>query len=265
MPLTVLDLDCYAAYLRSRNASDSTTEARLRFARRTLERWPDPATIGPYDVAGYLGDPDFSTWTRATYFGHFRSLFSWMVSTGLLEVNPTTELRRPSSPSGRPRPLSVVDARRAQAAATGTTYAMLMLGMLEGLRAHEAAKIHSDDVSAEGLFVRGKGGRDAVLPTHPEILRLAEERSGYWFPGVGGRGHVESDTVSLRITKLFTSLGISGSFHRCRHYYGTSLLRAGVNIRVVQELMRHASLATTAAYLGVGEDEKTAAILALAA
>jgi integrase len=141
---------------------------------------------------------------------------------------------------------------------------MLMLGMLEGLRAHEVAKLHSDDVSAEGLWVRGKGGREAVLPTHPEILRLSEERSGYWFPGLGS-GHVQSDTVSLRISKLFASLGITGSFHRCRHYYGTSLLRAGVNLRVVQELMRHASLATTAAYLGVDENEKQAAIHSLVA
>jgi Phage integrase family len=43
--------------------------------------------------------------------------------------------------------------------------------------------------------------------------------------------------------------------HRCRHVYATRLLRSGVNIRVVQQLMRHASLQTTAAYTAVDEDE----------
>lgn len=255
----------YELHLRARGVSPRTLESRLAFADRFLAQHPDPAAITPLDVVAYLGSPAYSAWTRATYFGHLRSLFGWMLAAGMIAADPTADLRRPATPGGRPRPLSVYDARRAQTAASGDTYALLILGMYEGLRAHEAAKIHSDDVSAEGLYVKGKGGRESVLPTHPEVLRLAADRSGYWFPGVGGVGHIESDTVSLRVSKLFASLGISGSFHRCRHYYGTSLLRAGVNLRVVQELMRHASLATTAAYLGVDEDEKQAAILSLVA
>ena len=58
---------------------------------------------------------------------------------------------------------------------------------------------------------------------------------------------------------------IEGSIHRCRHYFGTELLRAGVSVRVIQTLMRHESLATTANYLGVDEDERVAAVRALAA
>ena len=65
--------------------------------------------------------------------------------------------------------------------------------------------------------------------------------------------------------KLFTALGISGSIHRVRHVYGTRLLRAGVNIRVVQKLMRHSSLATTATYTAVDESEMRSAIETLRA
>lgn len=118
-------------------------------------------------------------------------------------------------------------------------------------------------MSQTHLQVIGKGGRTAVLPTHPAIWKAAQRHDGYWFPSRGG--HVSALTVSLRVSRVFWAIGVEGSFHRCRHYYGTSLLRAGVNIRVVQELMRHASLATTAAYLGVDQEEKQAAILALGA
>jgi integrase/recombinase XerD len=59
----------------------------------------------------------------------------------------------------------------------------------------------------------------------------------------------------------FRELGIEErSIHRARHTFGNALGRAGVNVRVVKELMRHQSLETTAIYLGVDEDEKSAAI-----
>jgi integrase/recombinase XerD len=62
------------------------------------------------------------------------------------------------------------------------------------------------------------------------------------------------------VSRHFHRLGIDGSSHRNRHLYGTELLRNGVNIRVVQELMRHADMATTVRYLGVDEEDKYKAI-----
>ena len=67
--------------------------------------------------------------------------------------------------------------------------------------------------------------------------------------------------LSCRVTEHFRDHGVTeGSFHRCRHTFATRLLQAGVNLRVVQTLMRHDSLSTTAAYLGVLEDERSAAV-----
>ena len=48
-----------------------------------------------------------------------------------------------------------------------------------------------------------------------------------------------------------------------RHFYGTELVRAGVNLRIVQTLMRHESLATTAIYTDVNQDQQRAGIAAL--
>lgn len=261
------NLAAYDTWMRGRNASASTRAQRVKFARRALLMWPDLGAVTERQVVDYLGRPELtSAWSRAAYMNHLRSLFAWAIDHELADVDPTARLVRPRSPRQQPRPLTLLEVRRAQAAAGPDVAAMLALGLLAGLRAHEAAKINSDDVTETGLYVRGKGGHEAILPTHPTLWVIAQTRGpGYWFPGQGGRPHIGSATLSMKVTKVFEPLGIVGSFHRCRHYFGTSLLRSGVNIRVVQELMRHASLATTAAYLGVDESEKSAAVLGLVA
>jgi len=116
------------------------------------------------------------------------------------------------------------------------------------------------------LFVTGKGGQEATVPTHPDLWLLAGSypATGYWFPSPSG-GHILAGTVGIRVGRLFRRHGIEGSIHRTRHTYGTRLLRSGANIRVVQTLLRHASLATTEMYTAVDEDERRAAVCLLRA
>lgn len=60
---------------------------------------------------------------------------------------------------------------------------------------------------------------------------------------------------------LFREVGIpTGSIYLARHSYATTLLRSGTNIRVVQRLLRHSDLSTTAIYTAVDEDEMRAAV-----
>jgi len=86
---------------------------------------------------------------------------------------------------------------------------------------------------------------------------------GFWFPAQ--RGHVDATAISSKVTAHFRRHRIEGCYHRCRHTYGTGLLQAGLNLRIVQTLMRHESLTSTAAYLAVDEDERAAAIRLLVA
>ena len=73
-----------------------------------------------------------------------------------------------------------------------------------------------------------------------------------------------SRSISTITTRLFKGLGIEGSIHRCRHWFGTSILRSsGGNLRVAQELLRHASPASTAVYTLIDGTERSAAVLAL--
>ena len=72
--------------------------------------------------------------------------------------------------------------------------------------------------------------------------------------------------IENQLPAHFRGLGIeAGADHRLRHSYGTSLERAGVRPRIIQELMRHQSLETTMRYLAVDDDEKRAGIALLVA
>lgn len=176
-------------------------------------------------------------------------------------------MRRPKAGRNLPRPLTDVQVREVLDTATGRTRAYVLLGLLAGLRAHEVAKIAGQDVSRESIYVLGKGGQSAYVPTHPVLWELAQEypQRGWWFPSPRTDGPVTPSAVSLAVGKLFRRLGIEGSHHRLRHTYGTRLLRAGANVRVVQTLMRHESLMSTQVYTAVTDDERSEAILRMAA
>lgn len=80
---------------------------------------------------------------------------------------------------------------------------------------------------------------------------------GYWFGG--GRGLTRS-AVWRNMHTALTRVGSTATPHQVRHFYGTSLLDSGANIRVVQELMRHAKLSTTEIYTQVRPTDLRAAI-----
>lgn len=260
-------LDRYEQYLADHDFAQETIRARLRFAR---ERWTQWGTwdVPASELSAYLRGVSVSGWTRATYFNHLRSLYGWLEEDGLVTPNPTTTLRRPPSPKAHPTPLSEDELTRALEAAPADVRAWLMLGYLAGLRRFEIAKFRGEDITERHITVMGKGGREWTLPTHPLLWELAQHypRRGYWFPSPMHARQglpVTANAVGTRIGKHFRALGISGATHRTRHAFGTHLLRSGANLRVIQELMRHESLATTAGYLGVDEAEKATAVQGL--
>jgi integrase/recombinase XerD len=248
-----------------RRLSARTIEQRASFAEARMRQW-GTWDVSPDQLRGYLSA--YAGHTLRTYFDHFRALYAWLVSSGRMDASPLDELKRPPTPKPKPRPLSRDDARRALMMADGDLRSYLMLGRFAGLRAHEIAKFSGEDIDAEALYVFGKGGQAAIIPTHPALWELAQNypRVGHWFPSErSATGHVTAHAVTMRVSRHFDRLGIDGSSHRNRHLYGTELLRAGANLRVVQELMRHADLATTVRYLGVDQEEKVAAIRRLIA
>lgn len=255
----------YAEWMRSWGASDRTIDARVTMARSRIKAWG----LGGFtaeNIQTFLARPNLKKWTRSTYHAHLKDICTWLVATGRMDRNPMDDVRKPSRPQARPRPLTELEVARVLSVVEGPTRDWILLALFAGLRVSEIAKIRGEDVHEDGIFVHGKGDKSEVLPCHEILWEAAQRypRHGYWFPGTED-GHVRSQHVSLVVGKLFTALGIDGSIHRARHVYGTRLLRAGVNIRTVQKLMRHSNLDTTANYTAVDEDELRAAINLLGA
>ena len=258
-------LDDYAEWMRSWGASERTIEARLTMARSRIRAWG----LGGFtaeNVQAFLARPGLKNWTRSTYHAHLTDICAWLAATGRLADNPMPDVRKPRRPKGKPRPLSELEVARVLSVAEGRVRDWILLALLAGLRASEIAKIRGEDVTADGIYVHGKGDKAEVLPCHEALWNIAQQypRQGYWFPG-NDDGHMRSQQVSLIVGRFFDALGIEGSIHRVRHVYGTRLMRAGVNIRTVQKLMRHSNLDTTANYTAVDEDELRAAINLLGA
>jgi integrase/recombinase XerD len=265
LPSTPRILGDFEVWLNSWGAAATTREVRLRVLRSLLREHEDILAVTEADLVAWLGRPELATWTRHSYRAHVRSLFGWMRSTGRRPDDPTLDLRGIRRPADMPRPLTQEQVSAALSAAEGHLHMFLLLGLYAGLRAHEVAKIRGEDVTAEAIYVLGKGGKSASIPTHPLIWQAARTypARGWWFPTWSRTGHITGSRVGGVSRELFRPLGIEGAHHRCRHTYGTSLLRAGNNIRVVQELMRHSSLATTERYLLVEEQERVRAIASI--
>lgn len=147
---------------------------------------------------------------------------------------------------------------------------MILLAAYQGLRVHEIAKLRGEDVDLESmaLYVVGKGNKPAVLPLHPEVAGFAAEGRfpavGWWFPAYGRPGPIQSAAVSKAIHDTMRRAGFEAKPHQLRHWYGTTLVRNGADLRTVQELMRHASLATTQIYTESSDQQKRRAIDSLA-
>jgi len=95
----------------------------------------------------------------------------------VLAVDPMARMRRPHVAQGKPRPLTPAQVDLLLTASRGNRNAnvgaWLTLGLYAGLRAHEIAKIRGEDVTEDTIYVRGKGGVDAEIPTHPVVWALA--------------------------------------------------------------------------------------------
>ncbi|OHD87533.1 tyrosine-type recombinase/integrase [Sulfuricurvum sp. RIFCSPLOWO2_12_FULL_43_24] len=132
-------------------------------------------------------------------------------------------------------------------------YALLLFLYATGVRVSECLMVEEGDIEGEWLRIRhGKGEKERYVPIAPEALkalRVYQEscpyrRSHLW---LNYRGESLSRISAFKITQKY--LGVSP--HALRHSYATALILGGADLRVVQELLGHASLLTTQIYTHV--------------
>jgi len=268
-----------------RGLSDNTVQAYRRDLRRYgefLERRgvADASDVGDEDVAAFVARVSSSTHGDGRAYrptsvvralSSVRSFHRFLVREGRADADPTTGVVRPRLPRSLPRPLSVDDVGRLLAAPridtdTGVRdRAVLETMYAAGLRVSELVGLDVDDVDLEDGAVRvlGKGGveRDVPLGRYAREaiaaylsrarpgLASARSRSALFLNQRGGgrlsrqacwnliRDHARAAGIRVRVTP-----------HTLRHSFATHLLDGGADVRVVQELLGHASVATTQVY-----------------
>lgn len=264
-------LQLWVQAMRADGLSERTVSERPAIVRRAAAAvGGDPLHLNTEQIVSYLSATQ-TAGTRQTYYSALRSWHTWLLARGLREDDPMACLRRPRAPRRHPHPVATGHLERLLTSGIrGRTRTAVLLCSYQGLRVHEAAKIRGEDVDliAGTLRVVGKGGTDEILPLHPLVAAEAAKypRRGYWFPSHTRPGHpVRRESLSAVISRAMRRAGIPGSAHALRHWYATELIRAGANVRVVQTLMRHASLATTALYTEIDADQQRAALTLLPA
>ncbi|GAC70709.1 tyrosine-type recombinase/integrase [Gordonia soli] len=237
-----------------------------RFAN-TMGVSPSEATMD--DLVEWLASgEDWSPGTRNTYYRAMRAWFLWLQRTGHRIDNPMINITSPRVPRAEPKPLSDDNLRRVLAVRMHKrTRVMIILYALVGMRCAEIAKIRGEnfDLVERTVTFTGKGGVKSTLPLHPLVVDVAwmMPREGWWFPTNSSRpegGHIRGKSVGHIIKQAIVRAGAQGSAHSLRHWFGTALVDSGVDLRTTQELMRHASLATTAKYTKVKDQRKVEGI-----
>ena len=131
-----------------------------------------------------------------------------------------------------------------------------------GMRRSELGNLKVEDTNLDKnrLYVRrGKGDKDRVIPIHTDLA----ERLTRLVEGKAGDDRVFGllpRSIGNKFREWSKSAGVDLHTHSFRHYFATTLVEKGANIKVVQELLGHTSLATTQVYLSVKADHLEDAI-----
>jgi integrase len=252
-------IDAYLAHLTNLGYPESTIETYRVPLQRVDRELPHGLLAEPAELAGWLAG--HASWaTRSLYRTALRGFYQWAVATKQLSTDPSTALPRVKRRRRRPRPTTHDQTRLILTEAAEPVRSWSRWMAYGGLRCIEIAALQlPDDVTEETIYVQGKGGKERIVPTHPDLWTDAITRQ----PGPLGGG-LSRQKISGACNREYARLGLKGvTAHRLRHWYGTYVQRAGGNARVTQELLGHADLATTQIYTAVDLDAMREAVLGL--
>lgn len=243
------------------------------------------ATAGPSDLSAYmraLADAGMATRTQARRLSCLRQFYGFVYAEGWRRDDPTSRLDSPRLGRVLPKVLGEadVDALLAAARALAPPQGVMMTALLEllyatGLRVSELVGLPYAAVARDPdmMVVRGKGDKERLVPLSDPARRavkdwlvvraerLGKKKASRWlFPGPGKSGHLTRSAFARHLLRVGMTAGIDPrrlSPHVLRHAFATHLLAHGADLRVVQELLGHADIATTEIYTHVLDEPKT--------
>jgi integrase/recombinase XerD len=254
-------------------------------ARGTADDWargPDAAVryLAARTRRGRPTDPGLAPTSLRRRAAAIRGFYRFAFGEGLIDLDIAAHLDLPRMPRLLPETLSVSEVEQLLDAAGSDEAndprlrerALLELLYAAGLRVTEALRLDLEDLSLDGAFVRviGKGDKERLVPIGEVailVLRtwlegqraaimakhhVAAVRGGPVFVGDRGR-RLARQQAWAGVKRAAAAAGLSDriSPHTLRHSFATHLLEGGADLRIVQELLGHASISTTQLYTHV--------------
>jgi integrase/recombinase XerD len=266
------DLERYVAFLADRGVDDLDVV--------------NPKTIRAFiaSISASTHGPDADAYRATTVsriLSTVRTYHRFAVREGLAADDPTAGVVRPRLPRALPHPLTVEEVTAiVEAPGDATPVAARDRAILEllygaGLRISELVGLDVDDVDLEDAAVRvlGKGSKERLVPIGRmardavaayltrgrPTLATARSRAALFLNTRGGRLTRQSCSRLLDAHRARAGITRVVTPHDLRHSFATHLLEGGADVRVVQELLGHASVATTQVYTLVTTEHLRAA------
>jgi integrase/recombinase XerD len=222
-----------------------------------------PEQLGAEDVRTYflylVHERKVAWGTYKQALAALRFLYRWVLAQG----DVVQDIRAPRPERRLPVVLSFEEVHRVFAAIHSFKHrTILMTAYAAGLRISEAVRLRVQDIDSQRMVIRvvqGKRKKDRYTLLSPLLLDMlrrywwAARPKDYLFPGPRGRRHVTSSTLQRACREAQQEAGLAKEVtpHTFRHSFATHLLEAGTDLRVIQELLGHASPRTTAIYTHV--------------
>jgi integrase/recombinase XerD len=232
-----------------------------------------------HDFIAAMTAKELAPRTLARRLSAMRQFFRFLVSDGARSDDPTVDLDRPRL--GRPLPKILAETEVERLIATAATWpgaegarlrVLLELLYGAGLRVSELVGLPLAAAQRDPRFlmVRGKGGKERVVPLSPPARRAlaahlecrreflpegkAARASRWLFPSRGAEGHLTRQRCGQLLKELALAAGLDParlSPHVLRHAFASHLLDHGADLRSVQQMLGHADIATTQIYTHV--------------
>ena len=167
-----------------------------------------------------------------------------------LDYNPAIDLPAVSVPRGRPRPAPrpVLDDLLERAGEPYRTW--MLIAAFGGARCVEISNLDREHVTDEEMELLGKGGKSRVVPTHELIWQAVWDLPDGPIAVASDGSRLTRHDVSRLGNRRISQLGHDVTMHQLRHFFGTEAYEAcGHDLLVLQELLGHASPATTQIYV----------------
>ncbi|MGO2520592.1 MAG: site-specific tyrosine recombinase XerD [Microbacterium sp.] len=256
------DLDVYVEWLREAGIDDTAAVTGSIIGRFFADR----SSMVPAPAATSIARLQSSV----------RGLHRFLVREGVELEDPSGRLRPPKAPQRLPKALTIDQVERLLAAPSAEEpigirdRALLELLYATGARVSEAIGLDVDDLAhGDVLRLRGKGSKERIVPigsfakdavaayltrVRPALAAKGRASARLFLGARGAPLSRQSAWLVIRAAAEAAHITSEVSPHTLRHSFATHLLQGGADVRVVQELLGHASVATTQIYTHVSVD-----------